>query len=784
MARISLLDRLSLSKSRWLVFGSLAVLALITFWVANSITIKKRDLATAYQAQVIAQNMQWLRPGLLQQSPQLWTRHSRQLEKAMQVLANGGPVNYGSQEVQVPAVSGRLEKQLAIVQQQWQAYRGVVGPAAGQDSAQAAQGVVLLLNINAAQLDLKALQAAYGQLFDAAQSLQTGAQDRLRAVKQQEMVAYIVLLSIILSFLALMQYFIKSQILTPTLKLAKQSQKLAQGDFSYQVQVKTKNELGSLSTNINNLGQSLQHATQFTQEIGKGNLEASYQGLEEGSQVEHSLAGSLLKMRNEMKKNAEADRQRSWTSEGLTQFVDILRKHQESMTDLGVEIITELVHYIDCVQGAFFIVKKENETAADHLDADSKASDDELILDMIASYAYDRRKFISKQLKPGEGLVGQCYLEGDVIHLVEIPEEYTEIASGLGEAAPKSLLLVPLKNNDEILGIVELASFNRFPDYHIDFVKEVGENIASTISSVLINSRTRALLEDSQELTQQLKSQEEEMMQNMEEMQATQEEMRRSQKRLQSQQANMNALINSTSDSIITIDTDFKLLVINQVVKDRYKGSQYEGIDVGVNVLDYLGSVANEWKGYYQRAFKGERLDFVLKSTVNKEDSYRQYYINPIEDEDGAVTGCSVISRDVTRETVTQQQNTALVREMNQKQKLIETAFAFVELDINKRFTRINKVFLEKVGLGRGQVMSKHINTLLANESYLNEGLDSMEKGKVWQEYVAFKNAEGGQVPMHSVSTALTDEKGKVKRYYLIFWDDTGNADSGEARDE
>jgi transcriptional regulator with GAF, ATPase, and Fis domain len=139
------------------------------------------------------------------------------------------------------------------------------------------------------------------------------------------------------------------------------------------------------------------------------------------------------------------------------------------------------------------------------------------------------KKFQNHKIYRGEGLAGQAWQEGDIVYLTEVPQNYIKITSGLGDANPTSVLIVPLKVNDQIFGVVEIASFSLFQDFEMEFVQKIAESIASTISSVKINARTQHLLEESQEMTEQMRAQEEEMRQNMEELQATQEEMQRSQ---------------------------------------------------------------------------------------------------------------------------------------------------------------------------------------------------------------------------------------------------------------
>ncbi len=140
---------------------------------------------------------------------------------------------------------------------------------------------------------------------------------------------------------------------------------------------------------------------------------------------------------------------------------------------------------------------------------------------------------LPEQIEIGEGLVGRCYQEKEKIYLTDIPHDYMKITSGLGEDSPRALLIVPLIYNDVIYGLVEIASFNEYPQHVIEFIERIGESIAATISSSKSQIQTALLLEQSQQQAEEMSSQEEEMRQNMEELRATQEQSQRSEEELQ-----------------------------------------------------------------------------------------------------------------------------------------------------------------------------------------------------------------------------------------------------------
>jgi CHASE3 domain sensor protein len=266
-----------------------------------------------------------------------------------------------------------------------------------------------------------------------------------------------------------------------------------------------------LQTSIHNLKQ----ASQFVTEISHGNYEVDWIGLsnEIAPLNSNNLAGRLISMRDEMKRMKLEDQKRMWATQGLSELSELIRKFQNNLNELNYQVLTFLVKYSKSQQGGLFVLKTSH--------------DKEQHLELAACYAYERKKVIEKAMKIGEGLVGQTFLEGQTTLLRKVPVNYINITSGLGHATPGCVVIVPMKHNDHVQAILELASFAEYQPHEIAFFEKAGEFVASAIFAAEQNEKNKQVMEQLVSQTEQLRSQEEELRQNIEELEATQEVMKR-----------------------------------------------------------------------------------------------------------------------------------------------------------------------------------------------------------------------------------------------------------------
>jgi len=425
-----------------------------------------------------------------------------------------------------------------------------------------------------------------------------------------------------------------SNITKPIKKMTKLLQEVATGkiDKSMNLDINTGDEIEDMAKALSSSVEGINNKTDFARLIGGGNLDVNLQLLSE----EDILGKSLIEMRDSLIKAREEDNIRKneeekvkWTNEGISLFGDILRQNNTNLSLLGDEIVKNLVWYLNSVQGGLFVIDDKSETVH---------------YDLVAAFAFDRKKYMNKSFSTGEGLVGTCAAEKDIIHLTEIPQEYIEVTSGLGGANPNALLLVPLIVEDEVLGVIELSSFNKYQPHEIELVKKLAQSIGSSIHSVNINTRTAELLQKSQEQAEMMAAQEEEMRQNMEELQSTQEEASRKTNELEGL---VNALNSSaylmeydTGGNIISINDSYQLLL--GIPRDKIIGSHHS-----------TGLVMNETQRvYYEQFWADLRKGAIKKQTSKFSNNGVEYTLletyTPIYSNSGEVSKILKIAVDIT----------------------------------------------------------------------------------------------------------------------------------------
>ena len=363
-------------------------------------------------------------------------------------------------------------------------------------------------------------------------------------------VAYIVgyygLLSLVwavpLCFAALMisNLATKRFIQRPIVRLREKIDEMGRGVFaaSKSDSKHKEDEIGDIYRSFKNLAVNLHNTALFADAIANNNFEHEYTLASEDDE----LGKALTNMRDELKKAKAAEKQQAieqekeaWTANGIAIFNDLLRQETSNLEAMSQKFISKLTDYIGVVQGGVFII---NEDDAEHIKYELKGA-----------VAYSRAKHMEKDFEIGIGLVGQCAYERAPIYLNEIPDNYMEITSGLGESNPNYVLLMPAIMNDKVYAVIELASFGKIDEYKINFLTKISDALSSTISMLKINSSTAKLLEESKDKADMLAEQSEVLKQSYEELRATQEDLARKEAMLHKLEERYNIHLEEESEA-------------------------------------------------------------------------------------------------------------------------------------------------------------------------------------------------------------------------------------------
>ena len=277
-----------------------------------------------------------------------------------------------------------------------------------------------------------------------------------------------------------------------------------------------------LTDNVNQLAANLTTQVRAIADVStavtRGDLTRSItvQAQGEVAELKDNVNQMIANLRETTRKNAEQD----WLKTNVARISTLLQGQRDLLAVANL-IMSELTPVVSAQHGAFFLA--EGSAVEDAYG--QGVVDRNLRLRLVASYGYRSRRNVPAVFNLGEGLVGQSALEKQPILITSAPEDYVKVTSGLGEASPINLIVLPIVVEDEVLGVIELASLSPFKDVHQQFLEELVETIGVVLNTIRANMRTEELLEQSQRLTGELQHQSSELQAQQEELRETNEEL-------------------------------------------------------------------------------------------------------------------------------------------------------------------------------------------------------------------------------------------------------------------
>ena len=301
--------------------------------------------------------------------------------------------------------------------------------------------------------------------------------------------------------------------------------------------------LAELNADIDNLKGIISASIDIAEDIREGHE------IDSSRVASSELGRTLLNLGKSLKNTRDKEQNFNWVSRGKEKISDILRIHTR-IDDLAEATIEGIISYTGAVQAAFYILEGD-------------------VLKTVTQYAYDRRRFEKNEIKVGIGLIGAAAYERQLIYRTEIPDDYFTISSGLiGVSKPKTILIIPLKQEEDVQGVIELSFFEKsLPDHYKLLAEEIGSMVGSTLYNLKINQQTEALLRESQQMTAALRENEEKLNENAREMREAKEnleisnsELARKIEEIEIAQKKQDAMLSNASEFISIYDANREVI--------------------------------------------------------------------------------------------------------------------------------------------------------------------------------------------------------------------------------
>lgn len=371
----------------------------------------------------------------------------------------------------------------------------------------------------------------YQQMTDSLSTLIESHQKRMEALRdsalstQQNAAWAITFLTTLVGLIALVLITrLTRQLIQPLVHINTQLKALSQGKLIEEVVVyRAQDEIGEIVHATQQLKEGMKTTIAQAHAIATGNYTTEIKRLSQ----EDQLGQALIDMTQALQQATIQKSKQDWIKTGQTQLNDCISGEQ-NIIHLTENIINFLTPYLEAQIGAFYLYQaQENQPP---------------YLKMIASHAYIWRHHSIYEFKMGEGIVGQAGLERKLFVITKAPPNYITISSGLGEALPHTILVAPFLYENQLKGVIELASFATFTELHLEFLTQVLPNIAIAVNTAESRTQMQILLEKSQTQAEALQSQQLELQQSNDRLTKQAEELQHQSEELQAQQEELRQI--------------------------------------------------------------------------------------------------------------------------------------------------------------------------------------------------------------------------------------------------
>ncbi|MFJ5679283.1 HAMP domain-containing protein [Streptomyces sp. NPDC093097] len=306
--------------------------------------------------------------------------------------------------------------------------------------------------------------------------------------------------------------------------------------------------------------------------------------------IDVDAAGEILELQDNintmistLRETTLANEEQDWLKGNLARISGLMQGRRD-LKDVATLIMSELSPAVSAQHGAFFLAARP-----DDQEVGSKG-DGGYELRLMGSYGYSMGG-MPTTFKPGETLIGTAAEEGRTILVENVPSGYLKIASGLGEAPPANIIVLPVLFEDKVLGVIELASFQPFTQIQKDFLSQIAEMIATSVNTISVNTKTEVLLAQSQELTEQLRERSAELESRQKALELSNSELEEKAEQLRQQNRDIEVKNTEIEEARQVLEERAEQLAVSMRYKSEFLANMSHELRTPLNSLLILAKL-------------------------------------------------------------------------------------------------------------------------------------------------------------------------------------------------
>ncbi|MFJ3761604.1 HAMP domain-containing protein, partial [Streptomyces sp. NPDC090080] len=332
-----------------------------------------------------------------------------------------------------------------------------------------------------------------------------------------------------------------------------------------------------LTENVNelagNLTRQVRAIAEVTSAVAEGDLTRSITVVASGEVAD--LKDNINSMVESLRETTRANQEQDWLKTNLARISGLMQGHRE-LPVVAELIMDELTPLVSAQYGAFYLAE---DTERGHE------------LRLVGSYGYPDDTERPTRIPVGRSLVGQAARNRRIINVEELPEGYVTISSGLGQAVPSALVVLPIVVEEQVLGVIELASLARFTQIHQDFLTQLVPTVGVNLNTIVANARTDELLGESQRLTSELQARSEELQVQQDELQRSNAELEEKASLLASQNRDIEAKNLQIEQARQELETRAQQLALASKYKSEFLANMSHELRTPLNSLLILAQL-------------------------------------------------------------------------------------------------------------------------------------------------------------------------------------------------